>query len=417
MPGFGACMRSKRGKTMSEKTHGAQNNSGTAPDMLPPDPLRPFTGIRILDLTHDLGRYAPRLFADLGAEVIRVEPPGGLPDRIRASGPAQAEAFSFAFLNAGKSSIVLDFATNHGLARMADLAKSAQIVFLERGGPLADQIAWVRSANPAAVVTIVSPYGLDGPLEQAPASDLSVQAAGGIAWLSGRPNEPPLRLPFNQSTMVTSVYAAVATAVALMDSEAEGQGHLIDVSAQECIAHSLQNAIQVYDLERQVSHRGGEGTRDASEDIFACKDGTVFLAAPPGSSSSWVALNNWLQECGDPAAVEFATPRWLDRRWRNTAEAKQIFRQNFEAFIADRTREDLLQESLKRRVVLAPVNRIADVLTDPQLAYRNYFVQLPEQGSDRSITFPGAPYKLSEPLWRTAPAPALGQYDDASPLS
>jgi benzylsuccinate CoA-transferase BbsE subunit len=388
-------------------------NQANQGDMAEPDPIRPFTGIRILDLTHKFGRYAPRLFADLGAEVIRVEPPGGLPDRVRAAGPAPVEGFNFAFLNAGKSSIVLDFDSNQGLSQMADLVKSASIVFLERGAPLADKIAWVREANPAAVVTIISPYGLDGPLEQAPANDLSVQAAGGIVWLSGRPGEAPLRLPFDQSTMVTSVYAAVATSVALMDAEAEGNGHLIDVSAQECIAHSLQNALQVYDLERRVSHRGGEGTRDCSEDIFACKDGTVFLAAPPGSSSSWVSLNTWLKECGDPAAVEFAEARWLDRRWRNTAEAKQIFRQYFEAFIANRTRQELLQESLKRRVVLAPVNRVSDVLDDPQLAYRNYFVQVAEAGSDRSITFPGAPYKLSEAVWQTSPAPTLGQHDDA----
>jgi benzylsuccinate CoA-transferase BbsE subunit len=388
-------------------------NQANQPEMAEPDPVRPFTGIRILDLTHKFGRYAPRLFADLGAEVIRVEPPGGLPDRVRATGPVPVEAFGFAFLNAGKNSIVLDLETNQGLSQMADLVKSAQIVFLERGAPLADKIAWVRSANPDAVVTIISPYGLDGPLEQAPANDLSVQAAGGIAWLSGRPGEPPLRLPFDQSTMVTSVYAAVATSVALMDAEAEGNGHLIDVSAQECIAHSLQNALQVYDLERRVSHRGGEGTRDASEDIFACKDGTVFLAAPPGSSSSWVSLNTWLKECDDPAAAEFAEPRWLDRRWRNTAEAKQIFRRYFEAFIATRTRQELLQESLKRRVVLAPVNRVSDVLDDPQLAYRNYFVQVAEAGSDRHITFPGAPYKLSEPVWRTSPAPSLGQHDES----
>ncbi len=375
--------------------------------------FRPFTGVRILDLTHDLGRYAPRLFADLGAEVIRVEPPGGLPDRARAA-DTPGEAHGFAFLNAAKSSIVVDLATNMGRAEMADLARSAQIVFLERSGPLANEIAWVRAANPALVVTIISPFGLDGPQAEAPANDLSLQAAGGIAWLSGRPGEPPLRLPFNQSTMVTSVYAAVATAVALTDAEAEGKGHLIDVSAQECIAHSLQNALQVYDLEGRVSQRGGEGTRDASEDIFACKDGHVFLAAPPGSSSSWVGLTTWLRECQHPAADEFAGERWLDRRFRSRAEAKQIFRAQFEAFIAGRTRQELLDEALKRRIVLAPVNRVSDVLTDPQLVYRNFFVQHADAPSGKSAMFPGAPYKMSEPVWQTSPAPALDQHRNRS---
>ncbi len=356
--------------------------------------FRPYSGIRILDLTHDLGRYAPRLFADLGAEVIRVEPPDGLPDRARAAIRVE-EAHRFAFLNAGKHSRVLDLSGNQGRTELAELARSAQIIFLERGAPLADEVGWLREINPAAVLTLVSPYGLDGPLSDAPASDLTLQAAGGIAWLSGRPEDAPLRLPFNQSTMVTSVYAAVATAIALADVEAGGGGHLLDVSAQECIAHSLQNALQVYDLEKRISRRGGEGTRDASEDMFLCKDGHVFLAAPPGSSSSWGNLNAWLRECGHPAADEFAGERWLDRRWRNRAEAKGIFRQQFESFIADRTRQELLDEALKRRIALAPVNRVSDVIEDPQLAYRAFFVQLDDPMTGRSMTFPGAPYKLS----------------------
>ena len=382
------------------------SNDPVSPDIASAE-FRPYSGIRILDLTHDLGRYAPRLFGDLGAEVIRVEPPGGLPDRARAAARTE-EAHSFAFLNAGKLSRVLDLSGNQGRTEMADLARSAQIIFLERGAPLANEIGWLREINPAAVITLVSPYGLGGPLSDAPASDLTLQAAGGIAWLSGRPEDAPLRLPFNQSTMVTSVYAAVATAIALADVEAGGGGHLLDVSAQECIAHSLQNALQVYDLEKRISQRGGEGTRDASEDMFACKDGLVFLAAPPGSSSSWEGLNAWLRECGHPAAEEFADSRWLDRRWRNRAEAKRIFRQQFESFIADRTRQDLLEEALKRRIALAPVNRVSDVIEDPQLAYRAFFVQIDDPATGRPITFPGAPYKLSEPLWRTSPAPALG---------
>src|SRR5882724_6799006 len=230
--------------------------------------LRPFSGVRILDLTHDLGRYAPRLFADLGAEVIRVEPPEGLPDRVRIKNGALTDRFGFDFLNAGKRSIVIDLAVEHGRMRFANLMKETGIVFLERGAPLANEMPWVRSLNAVAVVTLVSPYGLGGPLEDAPASDLALQAAGGIAWLSGRPQDPPLRLPFNQATMITSIYAAVASAIALMDSESQGHGHVIDVSSQECIAHSLQNALQVYDLNRRVSHRGGEGTQDASEGVF-----------------------------------------------------------------------------------------------------------------------------------------------------
>jgi benzylsuccinate CoA-transferase BbsE subunit len=375
--------------------------------------FRPYTGIRVLDLTHTLGCYATRLFADLGAEVIRVEPPGGAPDRRREAEGAPGSREAFAFLNASKRSVVLDLSGNRGRAGFADLARRAQVVMLERGAQLgAADLGWLRSLNAASVITLVSPYGLGGPLEQAPASDLTLQAAGGIAWMSGRANEPPLRLPAGQSAMITSVYAGVVTAVSLLDAETRGRGHVIDVSAQECIAHSLQNAIQVWDLERRVSHRGGEGTRDASENIYACRDGHVFLASPPTTGVSWRALLAWMQEIDHPSLQEFSQERWLDRAFRSRPEARAMFQPLFEAFCQNFTRQELLEGALARRIVMAPVSRVRDVLDDPQLNWRGYFCQLqdPALGS-RPVPFPGAPYKLSEPVWSVSPAPRLGEHD------
>ena len=370
----------------------------------------PYGDIRILDLTHGLGRYAPRLFADLGAEVIRVEPPDGLADRrgLRPGTPDPA-ACAFAFLNASKRSVVLDVSTAPGRAAFVRLAASAQILMLEEGGMLADELGWLRAIAPAAVLTFISPYGLDGPLSGAPASDLVVQSAGGIAWLSGRIGEPPLRLPVDQSVMVAGVYAAVATALALFDAETGGSGHIIDVSAQECIAHSLQNAIQVWDYERTVSMRGGEGTRDCSEDMFACQDGLIFLAATTVLGVSWPSLKAWIAEDGHPSAQEFAHPRWNDRVWRMTAEAKSLFRAHFEAFAAGYTKEALTRQAIDRKVVLGPVSRMCDVLVDPQLAHRGFFTQVFDAALGGAVLFPGAPYRLSAPVWSVSPAPALGQ--------
>lgn len=372
------------------------------------EPFRPYSGIRILDMTHDLGRYATRLFADLGAEVIRIEPPGGLPDRARDTAARPGGAEAFAFFNASKRSLVLDLAGNEGRARLADLAREAAIVVMERGGPLsATEIPWLRELNPTSVIAYVSPYGLGGPWEDVPASDLTIQSAGGIAWMTGRGDEPPLRLPGGQSAMVTSVYAGAAIAVSLFDAETRGRGHIIDVSGQECIAHSLQNAIQVWDLERRVSHRAGEGTRDASENIYACRDGHVFLASPPTTGVSWKSLVAWMGEVNHPSFAPFSDPKWLSRAYRSTPEARAEFQPIFEAFTRDFTRQELVENALKRRIVMAPVARVRDVLDDEQLAWRDYFVPMGEGGA----RFPGAPYKLSEPVWSVSPAPALGQHN------
>ncbi len=367
---------------------------------------QPYSGTRILDLTHWLGRYATKLFADLGAEVIRVEPPSGLADRTDAEGAD----YAFAFFNTSKKSIRLDFDSESWRQDFAPLVASAAVIVLERGGPAATEIAWLRSLNPNAVITHIAPYGLGGPLEDAPANDLTLQAAGGIAWLSGRPDAPPLRLPVDQSVMIASVYAAVATAICLMDSEAGGGGHLVDVSAQEAIAHSLQNALQVYDLEGRISRRGGEGTRDATEDIFPCQDGYVFLAAPLVLGISWKALLGWMQDTGSPAVETLSAPIWSDRVWRTTQEAKDAFRAVFETFLADKTKQEATKQALQRKIVMSAVSRVSDVLQDEQLAYRNYFVSVtdPQLGT---TTLPGAPYKLSAPIWQPGPAPSLGQHD------
>ena len=363
--------------------------------------IRPYTGVRILDMTHRYGRYAGRLFADLGAEVIRVEPPGGLPDRQR-TGPGAAERF--AFVNASKRSIVLDLESAEGLAAFEALARTAAIIMVERDGPMFGALGTLKAMNPAAVLTAVSPYGLGGPLGDAPASDLTLQAAGGMAWMSGRPGEPPLRLPGGQAEMMASIYAATVSAIALVDAEASGRGHVIDVSVQEAIAHSLQNAVQVWDLERRIFSRGGEGTRDATEDIFPCSDGYVFLASPLSLGGSWRALVALMTERGHPAAEALAEERWSDRAWRTTAAAREEFRAAFTSFTAPYSKDELTREAIARRIVLGPIARIGELMNDEQLIYRDFFASVPRpDGTD--APFPGPPYRFSEEHWRVAPAP------------
>jgi benzylsuccinate CoA-transferase BbsE subunit len=376
--------------------------------------IQPYTGITVIDLTHHLGSYASRLFADLGAQVIRLEPPGGALDRQRIEqlpeGSARQNAqAAFAFRNASKSSLVIDPNSTEGKQTATTHLQNAQLIFLERDGMFADALSWILSLNPTAVVVYVSPYGFTGPHADWKSNDLTLQAAGGITWLSGRVGEPPLRLPVEQSVSVTSVYAGVAAAAALFDAEATGRGHFLDISGQECIGHSLQNALQVYDLEGVISRRGGEGTRDAAEEIFLCKDGRMLVSSPLSLGPSWHSLVKWLKEHKHPAAETLSQPRWLDPRWRKTGEAKTEFREAFASFIIEFTRLEVTEQALSRKIVMSAVSRIGDVLTDQQLAHRDYFVSLAGCGTEQPITFPGAPYQLSEPVWSvSAPPITLG---------
>jgi len=371
---------------------------------------RPHDGLRVIDLTHELGAYAGKLFADLGADVIRVEPLGGRGDR----GPPVAKGLGgdmrYSFANANKRSVAVDLSRAEGQAVLRDLVTSAGVVILE--GQEAALLPVVLSVPGPRVVTLVSHFGLDGPYAGYAGSDLVTQSLGGIAWMSGIPGEPPLRIAGNQAFTVASLYAGVATALALFDVEVNGGGaHLVDVSAQECIAHSLQNALQVWDLEGRISVRGGEGTRDATEQVLPCLDGHIFVASTLSIPVSWRALVTWMQEEGHSGGQRFAEADWADRQRRTTGPMHQEFRALFGDFIAGRTMDSLRTEALGRKIIMAPVSRIADLPGDPQLLFRRFFHDVPHPALGRALRFPGAPYRLSEPVWRIdRPAPLPDQH-------
>ena len=388
---------------------------------------RPYTGIRVLDLTKDLGAYASRLFADLGAEVIRIEDKHSHNGRMRpplAAGGDQPDwgGIGHAFLNVNKKSVVLDLQAPSGLAVLKDLVATAQIVFFEPGAYVDDEghetsgltLADLAAVPGPRILTTISYFGLTGPYSSYVGTDLVAQALGGIAWLSGEPDKPPLQLAGQQSIFVASLYAAAATAIALWDSEATGHSHILDVSAQEAIAHSLQNAVQVYDLEKRISSRGGEGVRDATEAAFACKDGYVFLAAPLSLPASWNGVRAWMEEEKFSDVARLHEPDWADRPTRSTAAMRQEFKDIFERFIANKTKQEMRENALKRKLVMAPVSTLADLQTDPQLIYRHYFQPVAMPHSDTPVMFPGAPYRLSEPLWSIdRAAPDRGQDQDS----
>ncbi len=372
---------------------------------------RPYDGVRVIDLTGPLSAYAARLFANLGAEVIMVEPPGGRPERQHDPLPGSQGygSAAFAFLNAGKKSVVLDWNTPVGAKALEKLVSDAQIVIVEAEAKTF--VPKLPAMSAERVVTVVSQFGLDGPYADYLGSDLVTQSLGGIAWLSGVPGEPPLRLPGDQSAMVASVYAAAATALAFWDLETHGRGHLVDVSAQEAIAHSLQNAPQVWDLERRILSRGGEGIRDATEDIFACRDGHVFLAAPLALPMSWKAVLDWMREESHPGLARLNEADWADRPKRATAAMKAEFRTNFESFIAGKTRAEMRGQALRRKIVMAPVSRVGDLADDPQLIFRRFFADVAHPALGRPLRFPGAPYRLSEPVWSIdGAAPRAGEH-------
>jgi len=346
---------------------------------------RPYSGLRILDLSQALGAYATRLFADLGADVVRVSAPDD---------PPQGSPGSY-FLNSRKTVVSIDD-DQHGQVALADLVGQSQVIVYEADERRSWMLPLLTSSLANGVITVVSHFGLSGPYAQYAGCDLVDQAVGGIAWLTGEVGKPPLRLGGEQSAIVASIYAAAASAAALWDVETRGGRHIIDVSAQEAIAHSLQNTIQMYDLTGIVVERGGKG-RDAMEGIFKCADGYVFLAAPPFMGDQWKQILAWMAETSFADRSQLDGPEWDSRESRASAECRFRFRQVFESFLADKRRGGITQEAIARKILIAPVSTVADLPADPQLMFRSFFYSMPYLG--RSVLSPGAPYRLSEPVW------------------
>jgi benzylsuccinate CoA-transferase BbsE subunit len=376
-------------------------------------------GIRVIDRSGPEGNYCGKLFAELGADVILVEPPDGT--ALRGEPPFVAgcdgdpeASLRFLAYNTSKRSVALDLGQAAGQEILRDLADTADLL-IETDPPgwaAARGIGYTDLAqrDPRLVVTSITPFGQDGPYSGYPADDLTCLAFGGLLSLGGYADGPPVQAAGQQAYAAASVFAAVASMLALLQAEASGQGQHVDVSVQECVVMGLETAIQAYDLEGQVRGRTGGITRRAGQGIFPCRDGHVFLLATGLGEQFWVGLLDWLDDEGAPGMEALRGDAWTQPSYLETAEAKDSFRTVFGAFCRQRDKAELYRKAQKWRVPLCPVNTPGDVVSSAQLAGRQFFVEHPLPHGGTAL-MPGAPYRLSQTPWQmTRPAPRLGQH-------
>ena len=205
----------------------------------------PFAGLRIVDLTDEYGILATRILAGLGADVVRVEPPGG--DRLRSMAPTlrteggEEIGLYWAHFAAGKRSVVLDLPSEDGCRDLERLISSADVLF--ESGWLADLDRWgldweaLHARNPELVYTSVTPFGLDGPRADWLGGDLVAMAAGGLMSLCGDPDRAPLRVAVEQGSAQGALQAMVGTLIALRARKLGAGGQRVDVSMQEAVSN------------------------------------------------------------------------------------------------------------------------------------------------------------------------------------
>src|SRR5580704_13204875 len=216
-------------------------------------------GIRVLDLADNAVAYAGRLLADLGAEVIRIEPPRGDGMRRAAALAVSQDALAScadAFWNVNKKSITLDLGSTDGQRLFGDLvAKSDVVIETFDPGTLSGWgigYAQMKRRNPGIILVSVTPYGQTGPCAKFHATDLTLLAAGGLLSLGGYPETGPVAVAGEQGYLAAAIFGAVAALKALLERQDTNNGgnhghpnhgQWLDVSGQECIAFALEDAI------------------------------------------------------------------------------------------------------------------------------------------------------------------------------
>ncbi len=369
----------------------------------------------IVDMADELGSFASRLLADLGARVIKVERPGG--DASRGIGPflkddgasGEGISLSFSYHNANKLGIILDIERKEGRRSLRAILKEADVLIETfPAGYLASLglgHGRLKRINPALIQLSITGFGTTGPRRAFRSCDSVLSACSGQMYVSGPREGPPLAFPGGQSRYASSLFGAVAVLLALRKRRATGEGAYIDLSAQEALASTLDHVMVDYFSDHAITRRRGSVYGSGLSSILPCRDGHVEATI----LQNWETLLELMASVGK--AEDLAGEKWLDEAYR-VAHFDHIT-EVVEKWTKGHDRNELFELGQAMRLPWAPLSSLAEVLTCPQLAARRFFVETGLPGSRSSLPFPGLPYRISSfspRLPRAAPLP--GEHTD-----
>ena len=365
-------------------------------------------GVRVVEVGSLVGAaYATKMLADLGADVVKVEPPDG-GDAARHRGPFPGgvphpeRSGLFLYLNTNKRGVALDLRRPQGREAFDRLVAGADLLVhdVHPTEMAAHGLSWDRlhALNPGLVMTSIAPFGVTGPRAHWRATDLVLWCAGGIATLNGdpaHPELPPLRSFGQQAGFQAGLNAAIPSLAALFARASGGDGEHIEVSVQESLAAILELTFGFWPYCGLVASR--LGAKPIQPLCFMeCRDGWIFLCCV--EEHQW---RQFVEIMGDP---DWASLELFDNRLARGAnfDALQVFLQEW---CSEQSVQDLYEAAQQRRVPFAPVSTMGDLLDSPHLRARGFFatIEHPQAGA---VTIPGAPYRLSATPWTLRrPAP------------
>jgi len=384
---------------------------------------RVFERLTVVELAGDpAGEVVGKVFAQMGADVIKVEPPEGSPTRMVgpfAHGRVDADhSLTFWYYNTNKRGVVIDYATAEGRDQLLGLLADADICITtlrpSEARTLELGVEELSAASPRLIIVSVTPFGLDGPRADWLSSDLVGLALGSPLNSCGYDDHsiPPIRPGGDQGYQSTASFAQMGAMLALIEREATGRGQVVDVAMHDCLAvgAELANPYWFYPralVQRQTCrHAQPTPTQPA---IFECADGrwiyTVFFVV---DQKGWQALLDWLESRG--LAVDLVEPEYRDPAYR-----QQHFghiQEVVETFFLLQTADEAYHEGQARGFAIGPLNSPDDLVIDEHLRVRDFFATV-EHDDVPPAQYPGVPIRFSafDPA-SLVRAPKLGEHTD-----
>jgi len=392
---------------------------------------------RILDLTNERGFLSGKLLGDLGADVIKIERPGG--DPARALGPfyhdekePEKSLYWWAF-NVNKRGVTLDITTDDGRKIFKRLVERADIVIESFDPGYLDALGLgypeLKSINPAVIMASVSNFGQTGPYKDFKASDLTLWALSGTGYVTGDDDRAPLMPSFPIGYFFAAMSAVIGAMVAVYHRTLTGIGQHVDAPAQLGLAWPSGAEVQgLWDAEQIIVKRSGAIWKRAQTGtsgtgvkyvnlplIYPCKDGGVRFVpfVDLGMLPSTVGMTEWIIEEG-MASETLKNLDWREWNWQTVSEEVVAdIVGSFRKFFLSHSKAELWEGAQKRHIQLYPLLTPSDELAFDQLRIREYWenVDHPELGA--TITYPGAFVKLSEAPCRIRyRAPLVGEHNE-----
>jgi benzylsuccinate CoA-transferase BbsE subunit len=277
----------------------------------------------------------------------------------------------------------------------------------------------LSQTNPRIIMTSITPYGQTGHYKNYKASDIEVMAMGGLMYITGNSDQPPLRISLPQAFLLTSAHGAAASMIAHFYRETSGEGQHVDVSAQECVLWEIANAIPLWELDQDILKRAGSyiagrwtGTKQRL--LWKCKNGYVLFYILGGAFGVKTnrAIVKWMEE------ENIAPDHLKNFNWNafdmatQTQEMQDQIEIHISRLFSKFTKEELYNEAMKRGIMLGPVNTSKDIIENNQLRARKFWVDIYHSELSTHIRYPGAFAKLSEtPINIRYRAPLIGEHN------